>query len=101
MGMVIIFWVMMGIIVIIQVGAIIYHVKYGNIASDYDGYSNEVRENARNVINAIRLKIVKKHLLTNSADKYDSGKTLKQYKFFLKSDLMKDMLQMDEEQYNG
>lgn len=85
----------------VQVGAIIYHVRYSNAVSDYGGYSNEVRENARNVINAIKNKKIKKHLLTNSADKYDSGKTLKQYKDFLRSDLMKDMMQMDEEQYNG
>ena len=44
---------------------------------------------------------IKKHLLTNSAEKYDSGKTLGQYQKFLKSNLMADIMNISEEHYNG
>lgn len=101
MGVVITFWFLMIGIAIAQLGAIFYHMKYGKKITIDNAYSTKVKENTRAVMEAIKLKIIKKHLLTNSADKYDSGKTLQQYQKFLTSDLMNDIMQMREEKYNG
>lgn len=101
MSFVIMFWFVMIGIVIAQLGAILYHMKYGEKITIYGAYTTEVKENTKIVMRAIKSRIIKKHLLTNSAEKYDSGKTLEQYRKFLQSDLMNDMMQMHEEQYYG
>lgn len=101
MGLVILFWLVMLGIVIAQLTAILYHIKHGENVTIYGTYTTEVKENTRVVMSAIKSRIIKKHLLTNSAEKYDSGKTLEQYRKFLESDLMNDIMQMHEEQYNG
>ena len=55
----------------------------------------------RNGMRAIKSQTIKKHIMSNSAEQYDSGKVLKRYKKFLDSDLMNDLMQMCEEKYNG
>ena len=90
-------------IVIVQISAMVYQIKYGqkNRVGLCGMYSKEVVLNADEVTNAIRNGEIKKHLLTNSAEKYDSGKTLEQYRNFLDSDLMCDITHICEESYNG
>ncbi len=101
MGIVIAFWVAMIGVMAAELGAILYHVKYGERNTVDDAYAVEVKENAEAVMTALKFRVIKKHLLTNSAEKYDSGKTLEQYKKFLDSALMRDIMHMHEEQYNG
>lgn len=101
MELVIMFWIIMLVIVISQLCAIIHYMRHDRVNSQYDSYTNEVIEKTNVVMRAVRSKTIKKHLLTNSADEYDSRKTLKQYRVFLNSDLMKDMMQMHEDQYHG
>lgn len=101
MGIVITFWFVMLGILAIELGAILYHIKHGEKSSVYGVYASEVKENTKAVMDALKSRVIKKHLLTNSAEKYDSGKTLEQYKRFLNSALMSDMMHMQEEQYNG
>ena len=101
MGLVILFWIVMAGIVIAQIAAILYYMKHGEKTLIYGAYAAGVKENTKVVMHAIKSRIIKKHLLTNSAEKYDSGKTLEKYKKFLGSDLMNDMMQMHEEHYNG
>lgn len=101
MGIVISFWLVMIAIMAAELGAILYHIKYGEKLTVDDAYANEVKENTKAVMDALKSRVIKKHLLTNSADKYDSGKTLEQYKKFLNSALMSDMMHMQEERYNG
>ena len=101
MNWVISFWIILIIVVVVQVGAIIHYVKGGERVTSYGIYSNKVKDNVKVVIDAIMLGKIKKHLLSNSAEKYDSGKTLEQYRIFLDSDLMKDIMHICEERYNG
>ena len=101
MGLVIMFWIIMLALVIIQICAIIYSVKNDKSDAKYGAYSNEVIQKTKAVMKAIQLNIIKKHILTNSAEEYDSRKTLKQYRIFLETDLMKDMMQMHEDPYHG
>lgn len=101
MGLVIIFWGVMVGMVIAQLVAILRYMKHGEKIKIYGDYSNEVKNNTKIVMKAIESGQIKKHLLTNSAEKYDSGKTLGQYQKFLKSNLMADIMNISEEHYNG
>ena len=101
MGIVITFWIIMLGIMAVELGAILYYIKHGERSSAHGAYASEVKENTRIVMDAVKSRVIKKHLLTNSAEKYDSGKTLEQYKKFLNSALMSDIMHMCEERYNG
>lgn len=101
MGIVVAFWILMLGIMFAELGAILYHIKYGEKITVYGAYAEEVKENTRVVMAAIKARVIKKHLITNSADKYDSGKTLEKYKNFLGSELMDDIMHMQEERNHG
>lgn len=101
MGVVIIFWFVMLGLMVVELGAILYYIKHDKKSLVHGAYADEVKENTRIVMDAVKSRVIKKHLLTNSAEKYDSGRTLEQYKKFLNSTLMSDIMHMREEQYNG
>ncbi len=101
MGFVGVFWFILIGLILAELGAILHHIKHGQKSTVNGVYAVEVKENAVIVMNAIKSRVIKKHLLTNSAEQYDSGKTLEQYKKFLDSQLMSDIMQMHEEQYHG
>lgn len=101
MGIVITFWLVMLGIMIVELGAILYHLRHGEKITIYGDYAAEVKENTRAVMAAIKARVIKKHIITNSADKYDSGKIREQYKEFLSSELMSDIMNMCEERYCG
>lgn len=101
MELVIAFLVIMVITVLVQLSALIYCMKHDDVVTVYGEYTDNVKEKTKAVINALISKIIKKHLLTNSAEEYDSKDILRQYKGFLNSNLMKDLTQMYEEQYHG
>lgn len=101
MGFVITFCFVMIGIAIAQLVAILYYMKYGEKIVIRGEYAPEVENNTRVVMKAVESGEIKKHILTNSAEKYDSGKTLKQYQKFLGSELMADIMHISEEHYNG
>lgn len=101
MGFVILFWIVTIGIVIVQIVAIQSYMQHGERSTVYGEYANQVIENTKVVVDAMKSRKIKKHLLSNSSEKYDSGKTLEKYKKFIESDLMSDMMQMREEQYHG
>lgn len=101
MGIVITFWLVMVCIMVVELSAILYHVKYVENIAIYDVYDVEVKENTKVVMDAVKSRVIKKHLLSNSAEKHDSGKTLEQYKIFLGSELMSDIMKLSEERYHG
>lgn len=101
MKIVFLFWAIFLITILTQIYFIIryilnsVHIPYNN------DYSKETLEKIQKVINAIENNEIKKHIITNSAPKYDSPKTRIQYKNFLLSELMKDILKLNEERYYG
>lgn len=101
MKLVIIFLIIMFAAVGLELGVLVYYMKHDDDVTDYGTYTSQVKERTRNVMRALKFKVIKKHLLTNSAEKYDSKKILRQYKGFLSSDLMKDLTQVHEERYHG
>lgn len=101
MKLVLIFWTILAIIVIAYMYMIIRCVRNGEIARKDEIYSDEVIERTEIIINAIKTGMIKKHIISNSAKKYDSKKALEDYKIFLRSDLMTDLMLLDEENYNG
>ena len=62
------------LIIAVQVIAILAYVKNGEPMQYSSDYSQETIEKARIVSNAIRKSIIKKHIITNSAPKYNSKK---------------------------
>lgn len=101
MEIVILFWGILVGIIVVQVCAIIRYVRKGEHIRYDNAYSQETLEKTRTIVEAIETRKIKKHIITNSAPKYDSKKTLAQYKKFLSSELMKDLLILNEETYNG
>ena len=89
------------VLLLVQVTAITLYLRNGNTIPVYDGYSSEIIENTISVMRALKSQTIKKHIMSNSAEQYDSGKVLKRYKKFLDSDLMNDLMQMCEEKYHG
>jgi len=98
---VVIFWGIMAVLIFLQVFAILYFIKDGGKISVYGSYSEEAVKKAKIIITAIKERKIKKHIITNSAPKYDSRETLPQYKIFLSTELMKDISEIKEEIYNG
>lgn len=101
MGIAITFWTLMIIIALVQFFTIFFHMKHSGKIVINGNHANEVKQNTRVVIEALKSGRIKKHILTNSAKRYDSGKTLEQYQKFLGSVLMADIINMNEEHYNG
>lgn len=97
------FWFILLVIILVQIYFIVQYIRNGvymHISND-NAYSQETLEKTRLVIDAIQNSEIKKHIITNSAPKYDSPKTRMQYKNFLMSELMKDILELSEERYCG
>ena len=101
MNLVIVYWSILLVVILVQIFTIVYCVRNEKVIACEEEYSPEVSEKARKVIHCIRTGIIKKHIITNSAKRYDSRTTLKRYRSFLNSKLMNDILSMDEESYNG
>lgn len=101
MKIVILLWGILLCVIIIQVWTIIRYMRKSEHMSHDNTYSEETFRKTETIIDAIETKKIKKHIITNSAPKYDSQKTLTQYREFLSSKLMKDLLELNEEMYNG
>lgn len=90
------------VIILVQIYFIIRYIKNGVSVPYNNDYSKETLEKTKTVIAAIENNEIKKHIIiNNSTPKYDSSKTLIQYKNFLLSELMKDIIELNEEKYYG
>ena len=90
------------VIILVQIYFIIRYIKNGVSVPYNNDYSKETLEKTKTVIAAIENNEIKKHIIiNNSTTKYDSSKTLIQYKNFLLSELMKDIIELNEEKYYG
>lgn len=87
--------------ILIQIYFIIRYIKNGISIPYNNDYSKETLEKTKTVIAAIENNEIKKYIITNNAPKYDSSKTQVQYKNFLLSELMKDILELNDERYYG
>lgn len=94
-------WIILLVTILIQIYFIIRYIKNGISIPYSNDYSKETLEKTKTVIAAIENNEIKKHIITNNAPKYDSSKTRIQYKNFLLSELMKDILELNDEKYYG
>lgn len=102
MKIVFLIWIILFVTILVQIYFIIRYIQNGVYISYSNDYSKETLEKTKTVIAAIENNEIKKHIITNnSTSKYDSSKTLIQYKIFLLSGLMKDILELNEEKYYG
>ncbi len=101
MKIVFLFWAILFVTILVQIYFIIRYIRNGVHIPYNNDYSKETLEKTQTVIDAIENNEIKKHIITNSAPKYDSPKTRIQYKNFLLSELMKDILELNEERYYG
>ena len=99
--MVLIFWGILASILVAQVLNIISYIIKGEQEKSEKIYADEAVECTEIVMHAIGNQVIKKHLITNSAIKYDSKKALQKYRCFLETDLMSDIMTVNEEKYNG
>lgn len=89
--MIILIYGIMITIPILQILTILIYIHKGTYIQDKSDYSQETIEKINIVTNAIKKNIIKKHIIINYTPKYDSRKTLIQYRNFLSSELMKDI----------
>lgn len=101
MKIVFLIWIILLVTILIQIYFIIRYIKNGISIPYNNDYSKETLEKTKTVIAAIENNEIKKHIITNNAPKYDSSKTQVQYKNFLLSELMKDILELNDERYYG
>lgn len=101
MKIVFLIWIILLVTILIQIYFIIRYIKNGISIPYSNDYSKETLEKTKTVIAAIENNEIKKHIITNNAPKYDSSKTQIQYKNFLLSELMKDILELNDERYYG
>ena len=94
-------WIILLVTILIQIYFIIRYIKNGISIPYNNDYSKETLEKTKTAIAAIENNEIKKHIITNNAPKYDSSKTQVQYKNFLLSELMKDILELNDERYYG
>lgn len=94
-------WIILLVTILIQIYFIIRYIKNGISIPYNNDYSKETLEKTKTVIAAIENNEIKKYIITNNAPKYDSSKTQVQYKNFLLSELMKDILELNDERYYG
>lgn len=94
-------WIILLVTILIQIYFIIRYIKNGISIPYNNDYSKETLEKTKTVIAAIENNEIKKHIITNNTPKYDSSKTQIQYKNFLLSELMKDILELNDERYYG
>lgn len=101
MKIVFLIWIILLVTILIQIYFIIRYIKNGISIPYNNDYSKETLEKTKTVITAIENNEIKKYIITNNAPKYDSSKTQVQYKNFLLSELMKDILELNDERYYG
>lgn len=101
MKIVFLIWIILFVTILVQIYFITHYIKNGISIPYSDDYSKETLEKTKTVIVAIENNEIKKHIITNNTPKYDSSKTLIQYKNFLLSELMKDILELNDERYYG
>lgn len=101
MKIVFLIWIILLVTILIQIYFIIRYIKNGISIPYNNDYSKETLEKTKTVIAAIENNEIKKYIITNNAPKYDSLKTQVQYKNFLLSELMKDILELNDERYYG
>lgn len=101
MKIVFLIWIILFVTILVQIYFITHYIKNGISIPYSDDYSKETLEKTKTVIVAIENNEIKKHIITNNALKYDSSKAQIQYKNFLLSELMKDILELNDERYYG
>lgn len=102
MKIVFLVWGILLVTIFVQIYFIIRYIKNGVSTPYNNDYSKETLEKTKIVIAAIENNEIKKHIITNnSTSKYDSSKTQIQYKNFLLSELMKDIIELNDERYYG
>lgn len=101
MKIVFLIWIILFVTILVQIYFIIRYIQKDVHIPYNNDYSKETLEKAKTVIAAIENNEIKKHIITNNAPKYDSSKTQVQYKNFLLSELMKDILELNDERYYG
>lgn len=101
MTIVVLLWGALISIIGVQLYSIMSYIRNGGHVQLDNSYSQETLEKTKSVIEAIETRKIKKHIIANSAPKYSSQKTLIQFENFLASELMKEILTLDEETYNG
>lgn len=94
-------WIILFVTILVQIYFITHYIKNGISIPYSNDYSKETLEKTKTVIAAIENNKIKKHIITNNAPKYDSSKIQIQYKNFLLSELMKDILELNDERYYG
>lgn len=99
MKIVFLIWIILLVTILIQIYFIIRYIKNGISIPYNNDYSKETLEKTKTVIAAIENNEIKKYIITNNAPKYDSSKTQVQYKNFLLSELMKDIMDKIQEKY--
>lgn len=101
MKIVFLIWIILFVTILVQIYFIIRYIQKDVHIPYNNDYSKETLEKTKTVIAAIENNEIKKHIITNNAPKYDSSKTQVQYKSFLLSELMKDILELNDERYYG
>lgn len=101
MRIVFLIWIILFVTILVQIYFIIRYIQNGISIPYNNDYSKETLEKTKTVIAAIENNEIKKYIITNNAPKYDSSKTQVQYKNFLLSELMKDILELNDERYYG
>lgn len=101
MKIVFLIWIILFVTILVQIYFITHYIKNGVHIPYNNDYSKETLEKTKTAMTAIENNEIKKHIITNNAPKYDSSKTLIQYKNFLLSELMKDILELNDERYYG
>jgi|GEM_PF-3542369 hypothetical protein len=101
MKIVFLIWIILFVTILVQIYFIIRYIQKDVHIPYNNDYSKETLEKTKTVIAAIENNEIKKHIITNNAPKYDSSKTQVQYKNFLLSELMKDILELNDERYYG
>ena len=101
MKIVFLIWIILFVTILVQIYFIIRYIQNGVYISYSNDYSKETLEKTKTVIAAIENNEIEKHIITNNAPKYDSSKIQIQYKNFLLSELMKDILELNDERYYG
>lgn len=101
MKIVFLIWIILFVTILVQIYFITHYIQKGVHIPYNNDYSKETLEKTKTVIAAIENNEIKKHIITNNAPKYDSSKAQIQYKNFLLSELMKDILELNDERYYG
>ena len=103
MNLVILFVVIAFLLVVLQVIFVLYAYKKANNNKGKIQYSKDNIKNCNLILNALLKCIIKKHIITNSANGDDSYKVVNHYDDILKSNMMTKIMSrdMDQEFYYG